>query len=127
MGMNDSISPRDPGLPAGVSQSDCDGPRDNFADAGDEELWNACAPRQQEQIAEDFAETRADDVRDALLDASEDAARPGVVSHPPRCASVVGQRIWRAWIIHRDREVGELHRRGMIRDSNEHPVDSADG
>ena len=116
-GLAECLTPAVPGmaqaasLPGGISQADCDGDFDPLADAGPGELWFACQPSQQERIASDFAMTRADDVRDALLD-TQDAKRPqGAADHR---AAAMGRALWRVWIAYRDRALGDLHRRGRI-------------
>jgi hypothetical protein len=56
-----------------------------------------------------FARARADDVRDALLDAQV----------PERASTraterALGAALWRAWICYRDQVLDRLHRKGRL-------------
>src|SRR5450432_1280196 len=83
------------GLPPGISQRDCEGPFDPLADFSQEQLWRCCTPQQQLAIVTEFAQNRADDVRDAILEAQSEA-------HSKSAAGVMSRFLWRGWIDHRD-------------------------
>jgi hypothetical protein len=102
---------RNPGLPVGVTQADCDGPPDPLADADDQRLWHACDPAQQEDIVTRFALNHTEELRDAILEVEDGPCR----SHDSGRAASLGSLVWRAWIAFRDQALRELHRRGEIR------------
>jgi hypothetical protein len=102
--------PGDPGLPRGMGDADCDGKDDPWADAGARRLWQACEPGQQEEIAQRFALTRADDVRDALL-AAEDS---GVSEPTGGAAERFGRALWGIWSRYRDHCVEALQSGGRL-------------
>ncbi|MGD1275663.1 MAG: hypothetical protein ABR964_00395 [Tepidisphaeraceae bacterium] len=114
---------RQPGLPAGVTQADCDGPADELAGASEAELWRICLPGQREAIAQGFAQRHGDDLRDALLEAQDAAGLPGSAGsrtahagwRPARSPTqVLAAAIWRLWLAHRDGALNDLYRRGEL-------------
>jgi len=119
----EAIATRQPGLPAGVTQADCDGPADELAQASEAELWRICLPGQREAIAQRFAQCHGDDLRDALLEAQDAAGLPagagsrsadagrGTARSP---AEALAAAIWRLWLVHRDRALNDLYRRGEL-------------
>jgi hypothetical protein len=94
-------------LPPGIRPGDCDGPAPADADA--DQFWAGCAANLRERIAMQFARARADDVRDALLDAQMPARVPAHAIH-----QAVGAALWRAWIGYRDQVLEQLQRRGQF-------------
>lgn len=113
IGLEFSAASQNPGLPAGISQSNCDGPEDPLADADGPQLWLACEAEQQEAIVADFADAHRDELRDAILEL-EDRPRPS------GDAASLGKQTWQAWIAFRDQSLRELHRRGEIRAGSDH-------
>jgi hypothetical protein len=105
----DCVLLRFAGLPPGIRQSDCDGPTDEPSDLDGDRLWAACSDSLQERIAMQFARTRADDVRDAVLDAE---GLDGQAA--PALPQSMGTALWRAWIDYRDHVLNQLHRRGQV-------------
>jgi hypothetical protein len=96
-------------LPPGISQSQCDRPAEALADADLEHIWIACPKSMRERIAMQFAQARADDVRDALLDA------PGSdYQRATATPAALGAVLWRAWISYRDQMLNQFYRRGQI-------------
>jgi hypothetical protein len=96
-------------LPPGIRPVDYDRPADALADADRARLWAGCAAGLREKIALQFARARADDVRDALLDA-QTPGRQSAQAIP----HAVGTALLRAWIVYRDQILNQLHRRGQI-------------
>jgi hypothetical protein len=102
---------RQPDLPMGIVQADCDGVLDSLADVSTRQLWAGCSGPQRREIAERFAQNRDDDVRDALL-AAEDSRQSGPNAS---AAANLGTQLWKVWSLFRDQSVEDLHRRGRLR------------
>jgi hypothetical protein len=102
---------RQPDLPAGIVQADCDGVLDSLADISTRQLWAGCSGPQRQEIAERFAQNRDDDIRDALL-AAEDSRQSGSKAG---AAANLGTQLWKVWALFRDQSVEDLHRRGRLR------------
>jgi hypothetical protein len=96
-------------LPPGTRPGDCERSAATIFDADPDQLWAGCTAGQKERIAQQFARVRADDVRDALLDAPPPARQPAAPI--PR---ELGATLWRAWIRYRDQVLDQLHRNGQI-------------
>jgi hypothetical protein len=97
------------GLPAGVTQGDCDGSADTLGEMDAQGLWTAASASLREKIAMEFARARCDDLRDALLEAAEygrDSA--------PMVPKILGAALWGAWIDYRDQMLNQLRRRGQL-------------
>jgi hypothetical protein len=102
-----------PDLPAGIRQSDCDGPANDLAEADGDFLWNACDERQQELVSARFLQVNLERLRDALLD-SQDGFVSLVVSPDGESAASLGRIFWTLWISYRDRVLREMARRGDL-------------
>jgi hypothetical protein len=101
-----------PDLPAGIRQSDCDGPANELAEADSDFLWNACNERLQEMVSARFLEVNSERLRDALLDTQDGFA---VVASPDgEPAASLGRMLWTLWISYRDRVLREMARRGDL-------------
>lgn len=100
---------RFPALPPGTRPGDCDRCGATIPDADPDQLWAGCAAGLKERIALQFARGRADDVRDAVLDAS-----PPARSAAPPSPRDLGATLWPAWIRYRDQVLDQLHRNGQI-------------
>jgi hypothetical protein len=99
-------------LPAGVSDTDCDGPLHPHAGASESRLWQISGSRTRDRLSETFAESHLEFLRDAILDA-EDAAlssRP----EPKNAAASIGQSLWAAWLSFRNHALREMRRTGEL-------------
>ena len=102
-----------PGLPAGIRQSDCDGRPDDLGDADGKHLWNACDEHQQEAVSARFVKVNAERLRDALLDTQDGFV--SVAASPENApAALLGRLFWTMWINYRDRALREMARRGDL-------------
>jgi hypothetical protein len=106
-----SVVARPGHLRATICQRNAGGVDDPLGDASAACLWKAATEPQRRQIAERFAQARADDVRDALLDA-EDSSPPADQSAR---ATSLGRRLWRLWTHYRDQSVERLQIQGQLR------------
>jgi hypothetical protein len=110
MGLN---SAREPGMPAGARQTDCEPAPDLLADASAAELWAACDESQQESVSVGFLESQADLLRDAVLDVQSDSSLPRA-SSPRGGGAWLGEIVWEIWVGYRDRQLRAMRRRGEL-------------
>lgn len=92
-------------LPPGVRDVECDGFADPLSEAGEDDLWRRCGPREQERLSSRFAESHLIFLRDAVLDAEDSVSARGR-------DGALGAALWAAWLCFRDRALRELRRCG---------------